>query len=104
MVNDLNNWILDIYYINLHFFHSLSLTLSHLSLSCSLFPRGARNREGATSTGRNEHNVQNEESREISAMQKRLNKTSTRVSAINEGSRQGHEKGAIKKQPQVSSG
>lgn len=42
-----------------------------------------------------------QESREISAMQQRLNKTSTRVSAINEGSRHGHEKGAIKKQPQV---
>lgn len=34
-------------------------------------------------------------------MQQRLNKTSTRVSAVNERSRHGHEKGAIKKQPQV---
>ncbi|KAK8381779.1 hypothetical protein O3P69_015065 [Scylla paramamosain] len=42
-----------------------------------------------------------QESREISAMQQRLNKTSTRVSAVNERSRHGHEKGAIKKQPQV---
>lgn len=42
-----------------------------------------------------------QESREISAMQQRLNKTSTRVSAVNERSRHGHEKGAIKKQPQA---
>ncbi|XP_042889233.1 uncharacterized protein LOC122264425 isoform X4 [Penaeus japonicus] len=82
--------------------HAHSARMS-LTFSPSLSPhnRGARIRDGATAMGRNEHNVRNEESREISAMQKRLNKTSTRVSAINEGSRQGHEKGAIKKQPQA---
>lgn len=57
----------------------------------------------STSLGRNErdHRMQEKENSDISAMQKRLNKTSTRVSAINEGSKHGHEKGAVKKQPQA---
>ncbi|XP_069946301.1 uncharacterized protein [Cherax quadricarinatus] len=59
--------------------------------------------DASASLGRNErdHRMREKENSEISAMQKRLNKTSTRVSAINEGSRHGHEKGAVKKQPQA---
>ncbi|XP_042242915.1 uncharacterized protein LOC121880024 isoform X4 [Homarus americanus] len=66
--------------------------------------RGSLSRSDvAASVGRNErdHRVREKENSDISAMQKRLNKTSTRVSAINEGSRHGHEKGAVKKQPQA---
>ncbi|KAG0725825.1 LWamide neuropeptide [Chionoecetes opilio] len=64
----------------------------------SLFPRTSTGRsEGGAGLGRDS---QSQESREISAMQQQLNKTSTRVS-VNERSRHGNEKGAIKKQPQV---
>ncbi|XP_064109013.1 uncharacterized protein LOC135217210 [Macrobrachium nipponense] len=64
--------------------------------------RGSASRgEAGSSVGRNERYMREQESREISAMQKRLNKTTSRISAINEGSRHGHEKGAIKKQPQI---
>nr|XP_053626225.1 uncharacterized protein LOC128684120 [Cherax quadricarinatus] len=69
-----------------------------IALSCS-----ASRSDASASLGRNErdHRMREKENSEISAMQKRLNKTSTRVSAINEGSRHGHEKGAVKKQPQA---
>lgn len=63
-----------------------------------------RGETGATPGLGRDSQVREQESREISAMQQRLNKTTTRVSAINEGSRLGHEKGAIKKQPQVCRG
>lgn len=60
-----------------------------------------RGESGTVAGAGQDSQVREQESREISAMQQRLNKNSTRVSAINEGSLHGHEKGAIKKQPQV---
>ncbi|XP_050688542.1 uncharacterized protein LOC126981470 isoform X6 [Eriocheir sinensis] len=60
-----------------------------------------RGEAGAGAGAGRDSQVREQESREISAMQQRLNKNSTRVSAINEGSQHGHEKGAIKKQPQA---
>ncbi|KAK7076078.1 hypothetical protein SK128_025799 [Halocaridina rubra] len=48
-----------------------------------------------------DRHAREQENREISAMQKRLNKTTSRISSVNEGYRHGYEKGAIKKQPQA---
>ena len=59
--------------------------------------------ESPSSTMRRSSSMRIQDKKEISAIERNFNKRIPQVPAVNEGShRLGHEKGAIKKQPQVS--